>query len=205
MLYWKAAIKTQVKGFNIMVMILQPQGKGFPMFVFAAVLTACVHWDVSLLPMWEALPVPSGWRFTSYPPAGGECCRAPQNKDLLVLHFQWSSSLSPTWNSTSQAISKRKFQACYMPSCSWLKSRSKAPNRPCACLIFQAHLPQQSPVPPPGSLCFRHIGTCPFPLSVFGMASEPISTALHFIWGSSTQPSKTAPHPPRTLHTTWLL
>ena len=43
MLYWKAAIKTQVKGFNIMVMILQPQGTGFPMFVFAAVLTACVH------------------------------------------------------------------------------------------------------------------------------------------------------------------
>ena len=33
MLYWKAASKTQVKGFNIMVMIFQPQGKGFPMFV----------------------------------------------------------------------------------------------------------------------------------------------------------------------------
>ena len=100
---------------------------------------------MSLLPMREALPVPSGWRFTSYPWAGGECCRAPQKKDLLVLHFQWSSSLSPTWNSTSQAISKRKFQACYMPFCSWLKSTSKAPNRPW-------HLPHfPGSAPPVGS------------------------------------------------------
>ena len=95
MLYLKAASKTQVKGFNIMVMIFQPQGKGFPMFVSAEMLTACVYWDISLLRTWEALPIRSELRFTSYPPAR-ECCKAIQNKDLLVLHFKWISSLSPT-------------------------------------------------------------------------------------------------------------
>lgn len=37
MLYWKGASKTQVKGFNIMVMIFQPQGKGFPVCFFCSV------------------------------------------------------------------------------------------------------------------------------------------------------------------------
>ena len=141
MLYWKAASKTQVKGFNIMVMIFQPQGKGFPMFVFSAVLTACVHWDMSLLPMWEALPIPSGWRFTSYPLAGGECCRAPQKKDLLVLHWKWSSSLSPTWNSASQQVhssarGNSKPATCLPAHDS--RPRAKLQIGPGTCLVFQA-------------------------------------------------------------------
>lgn len=183
MLYWKAASKTQVKGFNIMVMIFQPQGKGFPMFV------SLQCWQLVSTETWVSFlcgrlfPSPLGGG--SHPTLEQEESAAGLLRRKIYLCFTSSEAhpchLHEIVHLRPSARGNSKPATCLSAHDS--RARARLQIGPGTCLIFQALHPQWAP-PTPGSLCFRHIGTCPFPLPVFRMASEPISTALHFIWGS---------------------
>lgn len=92
---WKQQAKLKWKDLILWWWFSNHREKGFlylfPLKCWQPVSTETL---VSFVPG-EVLPILSGLRFTSYPPAR-ECCKAIQNKDLLVPHFKWISSLSPT-------------------------------------------------------------------------------------------------------------
>lgn len=173
MLYWLSKQNSSEKGFNIMVMIFQPQRR-FPMFV------SLQCWQLVSTEIWVSFLCgrlfPSSLGGGSHPTLEQEEVLQDSSRIKIYLCFT-SSEAHPitTWNRTSQAISKRKFQPATHAFLLMIKSTSKAPNRPSTCLIFQAlHTPAE--LPQLGLPVFQTHRDLSFSIvCVLNVASEPIS------------------------------